>query len=492
MSLTNIIDAAEAQHGARVAVQCKGESLTYSDLRPALQYFSSEVPYLAGARVGVILTDSLACFLLYLYLFERGATAVPISVRASAPQLSAILSGSAPHYIVTSEALYNRHSGTLDRYPCLALGAVNSVEPTFTRLEGSDREACRTINSARQYNSADIRTIMFTSGSTGVPKGVCLSEENVLSAARMMAEFLEFTPDRRTIVTPPIYDYYGYIQFFAHALEGAGYIIGESAAYPKSLTGLLETGDVTDLAIVPFALQQLIDFAEKKFPTFFQSLHHLTSSSDILTDSQLERLFAMAPHLTAYNIYGLTEAGRACSRKISAATPASSSIGFPSKGVEITIDGDRDKPGEITIKGPNVAGFLRQVVDDQIEVAPNSEIKTGDLGYFDESGEIMLVGRKDHMLNVMGEKLHPSEIESVALKVDGVDDALARLEADARGNARVVLDVVSSNLEQCRGELKKKLRTGLPRAFLPTHIHAVPEIARTDIGSKAKRALMAS
>jgi len=333
-----------------------------------------------------------------------------------------------------------------------------------------------------------VRTILFTSGSTGTPKGVCLSETNLLAAAAMMVEFLGLGPERTTVITPPLYDYYGYIQSFAHAMAGAGCVIGESAALPGSLVEAIKTNRATDLALVPYSLRQVLDAAERESSDFLQTVRYITSSSDVLTAPLLARLFALAPHMIVYNIYGLTEAGRACSKRITADTPASSSIGVPSRGVEITIDGGRDRPGEIVIKGRNVASFLKEIRDDRVELIPNDRIHTGDLGYFDEAGEIVLVGRKDHMLNVMGEKLHPSEIESIALMVEGIEDAAARLEAGNNGSVRVVLDVVCGELGQRMGELKNMLRTHLPRTFVPAEIRSVPHIARTELGSKVKRA----
>ena len=106
------------------------------------------------------------------------------------------------------------------------------------------------------------------------------------------------------------------------------------------------------------------------------------------------------------------------------------------------------RPGEILIKGPNVAGFLQGVVGDRIEVRENEQIATGDLGYYDATGEIILVGRKDHMLNVMGEKLHPSNIESVTMALTGIEDAMANVATDENGNTYVVLDVVCHKLEE--------------------------------------------
>ena len=208
----------------------------------------------------------------------------------------------------------------------------------------------------------------------------------------------------------------------------------------------------------------------------------------MLTREILDRVFQLHPELVVYNIYGLTEAGRACYRKIHVDSPFSHSIGRPSCGVEITIDGTIEQPGEILIKGPNVAkGYLRGIIDERMDLWPCDVVETGDLGYWDENGEVILVGRKDHVINIMGEKINPTEIESLAMQIPGVDDAIAEPIKDEQGTVSIRLNVVCTDLDACRRQLEVLFKKRLSKIFIPAEICALPIIERTEIGSKAVR-----
>jgi acyl-CoA synthetase (AMP-forming)/AMP-acid ligase II len=334
----------------------------------------------------------------------------------------------------------------------------------------------------------EIRTVMFTSGSTGTPKGVCLSEKNILSAAEMMATFLELDHSRQTLVTLPMYDYYGYIQIFSHIMRGGGCVYGESTAFPGTMKQVLEHGNITDLALVPYSIRQLFQLLSRDNSLASSSFHTITSSSDLLTEDILEDVFRIRPDLTLYNIYGLTEAGRACYRKITADSDFSRSIGVPSPGVDILIDGTAERPGEILIRGPNVAaGYLHKIQNDEIVMQSCDVIETGDIGYRDENGEILLVGRKDHMISVMGEKIHPIEIESLAMCIPSVKDAIAEPVSDAMGAVRIRLSLVCQDYENFRDQLDTLFREHLERVFIPAEIRVVEVIERTELGAKLVR-----
>jgi acyl-CoA synthetase (AMP-forming)/AMP-acid ligase II len=189
-----------------------------------------------------------------------------------------------------------------------------------------------------------------------------------------------------------------------------------------------------------------------------------------------------------FNIYGLTEAGRACYKRIDADSSFSNSIGIPSAGVEVIVDGTPEQPGEIVIRGPNVAvGYLHDIVDDEILFNPCEAISTGDLGYRDERGEIVLVGRKDHMISVMGEKIHPLEIEALAMRVPYVQDAIAEPVKDPKGIVSIRLNLVCEEVDICREQLDSLFRQHLPKAFIPSEIRTVVAIERTELGAKAIR-----
>jgi acyl-CoA synthetase (AMP-forming)/AMP-acid ligase II len=204
----------------------------------------------------------------------------------------------------------------------------------------------------------------------------------------------------------------------------------------------------------------------------------------MLSEDVLDRIFESGPQLTVVNVFGLTEAGRACSRSIRRGDPVSRSIGWPAPGVEICTDSAPGTPGELVIRGPNVMlGYLDDVTPESgIRYDPCREVRTGDIGYVGDGGEVFLLGRRDHLMNLKGVKVHPAEIEVVALKTRGVDDARAYL------NGVLYIDVVSRLAgEDVIPAVKAALRAALPGYCQPSEVRLVDHIPRTDQGSKTLR-----
>ena len=482
--LTASLRRTVAEAPDRLAIQRGEQRLSYAELRDAIEALGVHIGNVAGNRVLLLLPDTLSSYLCHLAFFIEGAILAPVSVRSTTAQIDRLCKRLQPHLIVTNRPLFSRHKDVLESLPHLLIDSSPAGEPGQFAYSGS--VASGTVRATRPQ--ADMRLLIFTSGSTGEPKGVCLSEQNILAAAEMMVSFLGLSAERKSLVTVPLYDYYGFIQIYGHILAGCGYILGESPTFPTPLLRRIVTEQVTDLVLVPHTLRQLLSLPGGGCADAFRALRYMTSSSDFLTSPLLDATFAFNPELEIFNIYGLTEAGRAACRRIGANAPPSHSIGKPSPGAEIILDSPEGEIGEIVLRGPNVMlGYMTEVRDDEIHFTPCAEVRSGDLARRAENGEIVLLGRHDHMINIMGNKIHPAEIETLALQVPGVLDACASVRRDGDGEAVVILDVVPRP-ESYDGEaLAKHLARHLRRVFVPRRINRVPRVERTEIGSKIVR-----
>ena len=449
-----------------------------------------ELGGLRGVRVVLLLPDCQEAYLLYLYLFLEGAVLIPVSVQAVGARVQHICEKVLVELVITNEFFFCAHRTVLDAYRCLVVRSPAGVASSTLQCEWAGRFASTRlvgVVSGEDREAERVRFIIFTSGSTGTPKGVCLTEDNILSAADMMVKFLPLDSATLSMVTVPLYDYYGMIQIFGHILGRGAYIFGMNSSVPGQLLTAIRDLGCTDLVLVPHTLRALLRAHEPSVRFAFERLRRLTSSSDMLTQDLLEKLFHLSPNVTLVNIYGLTEAGRACYRSITSDTTFSKSIGFPSPGVEIDIRGEVEHIGEIIIRGPNVmVGYLTGIEGGRIVFNVCDEMPTGDLGCLDPNGEIILLGRRDHMINLMGIKIHPCEIEMAALKL-GVNDARARVsDGDQDGNV-IHLDVVCPDPNMTAEHLISGMRTSLPRVFVPRTVSFVQTIRRTDVGAKIIR-----
>lgn len=471
-------------------IQFKSHRLTNSELRKALTNLRDKLGGLRGVRVVLLLPDCLEAYLLYLHLFLEGAVLIPVSVQAVGARVQHICEKVRAELVITNEFHFCAHRTVLDAYTCLVVRSPAGVASSVLQCEWAGETASTKLVGAvsgEDRGAERVRFIIFTSGSTGTPKGVCLTEHNILSAADMMVQFLPLDAATMSMVTVPLYDYYGMIQVFGHILGRGAYAFGMNSSVPGPLLTAVRNLGCTDLVLVPHTLRALLGAPEPSVRFAFETLKRLTSSSDMLTQDLLEKLFHLSPNVTLVNIYGLTEAGRACYRSIKSDTPFSRSIGLPSPGVVIEIRGGVDRIGEIIIRGPNVmAGYLTGIQGGRIALKAYDEMPTGDLGYIDENGETILLGRRDHMINLMGMKMHPCEIETAALKL-GVTDARARVSDGGNEGKVIHLDVVCPDSNITAESLISSMRTSLPRAFVPRTVSFVETIQRTDVGAKIIR-----
>ncbi len=487
--LESALRTTASEYPDRRAVQFRNRRLSYSELQNILDALARRFGPLSGKRIIILLPDSIPSYLCHLHFFMSGAIVSPVSIRTATSRIRVLCEKIQPHFIVTNSALCELHKSAMESIPYIL---INTEEINGTG--GFDYEAFGLDDifiSDRQSSaghSTDIRLIVFTSGSTGDPKGVCLSENNILSAAGMMIDFLSLEPSRKSLVTVPLYEYYGLIQIYGHILSQCSFIFGETVSLPDQLFQRILDEKVTDLVLVPYTLREIVRLIKETNNNAIKNLKFITSSSDTLTADIMKQAFDLNPDMKIFNIYGLTEAGRACCKKIERSSIATNIIGKPSKGVEIIIDGPAGEPGEIIIKGPNVMlGYLQKIDKEDVIYKQYSQVNTGDIGYYDKNGDIILVGRLDHMINIKGSKIHPAEIETLALQIQGISDALAHTGINEKGDAIIILDIVSADEEGDLNALRTHLRKYLPPYFYPREINVVSHISRTELGSKILR-----
>jgi len=457
--------------------------VTFSEVNPTLSQIASQLPSVCGRRIIMLLTEGLSAALLHLECFLQGATIVPLSPFSPAAHVQHVLDRVQAELVLTTPVLYAKFAGPLRTATVALVGSA----PPFT-LEVRNAVPLRSYDRPRSR----VRTVFFTSGTTGRPKGVCLSEGNLLSAASINRTILGLGSSRRSMITVPMYDYYGAIQLYSHAMAGATCVLGESGQFPRSAFEMMNSQAITDIVLVPFTLKGLVDHAQNSKHSQCQhawrKLAYVASSSDQLSPELLREAFTLNPDLTVVNVYGLTEAGRACYRLIRNGSDPGASIGNSSPTMKVWVDAPAGQRGEVVISGPTVMlGYLQDVMDEEIHFETVTNVRTSDEGYVGDDGEIHLLGRKDHLMSLHGVKLHPSEIELFVNQLRGVRDSMVHLHQEGQGDKTIVLDVAADRGSIKQSQILDVLRDRVPRLFLPHVINFVDAIPRTEIGGKLIR-----
>ncbi|WP_241385021.1 FadD3 family acyl-CoA ligase [Rhodococcus sp. CH91] len=271
---------------------------------------------------------------------------------------------------------------------------------------------------ARRINGEDIADIMYTSGTTGRPKGVMMNHAQTL---RMFAEWCDLADLRRGdryMIVNPFFHMFGYKAGLVASFIRGATVLPVPVFETDTVLDLIERESVTMLPGPPTLYHALLA-AQRRGTHDLSSLRAaVTGSADIPVDL-IRRIRNELPFETIMTGYGLSEAGTAtASRPGDTFEQIATTVGTPCDGVEVRIADD----GEVLIRGYNVMqGYLDDPQATAEAVDPDGWLHTGDLGELDPDGHLRIIGRKKDMFVVGGFNAYPAEIEGFLLEHPAVD-----------------------------------------------------------------------
>ncbi|MED5812028.1 class I adenylate-forming enzyme family protein [Mycolicibacterium sp. 050232] len=381
-----------------------------------------------GSRVGLIMPNGVDWVRIAIALMRIGAVLVPLSTLLRPAELTAQLRMASVQFLVTVEEFRgNRYPVDPDELP--ALRAV------WTTEEALGRSASRGPADAQAacVRESDPMVIMFTSGSSGPPKGTIHSHRNALGAVRSGLEARCITGDTRLYLPMPFFWVGGFGAGILSALLAGATLVTEPIPHPESTLELLQRERVTLF---------------RGWPEQAEALARHSGAADLSTlrPGSLEALLPAAmrsqPGARA-SLLGMTESfGPYCGFRADTDMPKSAwgSCGKPFDGMDVRIvDSETGAPlspgetGTIEIRGPHVMrGICRHSREDVF--TPDGHYPTGDLGYLDSDGFLFYRGRSDDMFKVRGATVYPSEVQRALRTVPGVHAAYVVNVPDGQAN----------------------------------------------------------
>lgn len=345
----------------------------------------------------------------------------------------------------------------------------------------------------------DIALLMFTGGTTGQPKLVPLSHENLAASIQNISSGYRLSPADATLIVMPLFHGHGLIGALLATLAsgGSAYLPSTGAFSAHAFwPDVLRLG-VTWYTAVPTIHRILVNRAAKEFPTSARvSLRFIRSCSAAL-DEELVAAVEATFRVPLVGAYGMTETSHQVSSNPLPGEGRNDalSVGLPT-GVELRIVADSGKDvepggvGEIWIRGATVsAGYWQNA---QANSASFSEgwFRTGDLGSRDTSGYLFLKGRLKEMINRGGEKISPSDVDAALLSHPKVFEAATFGERDAVYGENVEAAVIlHAGMTASEAELREYCSTRLSAFEVPVRIYIVNELPRTAKGSVDRHAL---
>jgi acyl-CoA synthetase (AMP-forming)/AMP-acid ligase II/acyl carrier protein len=482
-------------HRSAVAVLIPhGPHLTYGDLGRALDAIATSLAgagFGRGARIGIAMPDGPDLAIVMLAACSA-ATCAPLNATLDEDALVRLLVAMRIDALIVPEGP-DSNAGRAARRAAVTLIALRGSFGDPGSGPGLVPESTRGTVTIDAPLADDIALLMHTSGTTGAPKIVPLTQWRVAETLRNRVELSRIDASDRCLIALPLHSSAGIRRALAGLMSG-GSIICPGAIAADATIELLESLAPTQYFAPPASHIALLEAFERRTPRPRHCLRTIWGGTTGLPDavrSRLELAFAV-PVIVGY---GATESGSIAQTPFPPARAPAGSVGRATN-IEIGIADDAgrllgpDEPGEIVVRGPEV--FDGYENDDAANRAAFRDgwFRTGDVGRIDRDGFVYVSGRHTDIINRGGTKIAPSEIESALVQHPQVIEAAVfaivhpTLGQDLAA-AVVLRDTVSES------ELRRFLRAGLATYKIPARIVALQQLPRSAAGKVDRRQLAA-
>lgn len=444
-----------------------------------------------GDRVALILPNQVAGVVAWYATWLAGGVVMPLNAQAKAPDFARWLAHGEARFVVVEE-------GSAEAEAALATMTSAGTAPPAQIVVTKDGFVVEPAGAAARAPSPEgLAVVLYTSGTTGHPKGVMLSHANVAANVTSIVSYLGLGAEDSTVTVLPFYYSYGASVLHTHLAVGARLVIEPNLVFPHVVMETIAKERATGFSGVPstFALMM----SRVKLAKYdLSSLRYLTQAGGGMPPALTERVRAAFPSAALYVMYGQTEATARLTYLPPAMLDAKlGSVGVPVPGVTIEVrreDGSRADEGEsghVAARGPNVMlGFWKDP-EATGRVLRDGWLDTGDMGYLDADGVLWLAGRRSDMIKTGAHRIHPAELEEVIAELPGVAEcAVVGVEDDVLGQAIKAFVVPTGAAAIAADTVKAHCQKRLAVYKIPKMIELVTSLPKTASG-KVQRAMLA-
>jgi acyl-[acyl-carrier-protein]-phospholipid O-acyltransferase/long-chain-fatty-acid--[acyl-carrier-protein] ligase len=482
------------RHPLRFAMaDLREERLTYAASLVRVMFLGQRLKKICDGQtmVGVLLPPSIGCALVNLAALLAGKVPVNLNYTLSAEALASCAKQCGLTTVITSKIF-------LERVHVEVPGTALSIEDLVAapRLSEKIGAIARAVAMpVRSQSLDDLATVIFSSGSTGDPKGVMLSHYNIVSNVEQLGQVFAFEKEDRILGVLPLFHSFGFTGTFALPLSlGVGVVYHASPLDAQKIGSLVRKHAVTFLLTTPTFLQT---YSERCSPEDFGSIRYVLAGAEKLPE-RVAKAFEDRFGIRPFEGYGCTE----CSPAVAVNTPDFRAVGFyqtgakrgrighPLPGVSVqVVDPDTFAPlatgksGLLLVRGPNVMkGYLGRP-DLTGQVLRDGWYNTGDMASLDEDGFVTITDRLSRFSKIGGEMVPHVKIEEKLHELAGIQEqafAVTSIPDDKKGERIGVLHTLpEERLQECISRLPQ---SGLPNLWLPRansffRVEALPHLA---------------
>ena len=368
-----------------------------------------------GDRVMIVCENCAAALALALAATAVDAWPAVVNARLSAREIDAIRDHCTPRRVLFTAAVSSDAAAHAAR-----LGAAPVELPGLGVVDASARDDAAEPAPGADSPARQVAALIYTTGTTGAPKGVMLSHGNLLFAARCGSTLRRIGPGDRVYASLPISHVFGLASVCMSALLAGATIHLVPRFSAEGLANALEHDGISVLPGVPAMYSRLLAYAAARGRTLRAPRLRFAYAGGAPLDLALKVAVEAAFGQPLHNGYGLTETSPTVSSTLIEAPRADLSVGPPVPGIEVRIAGvdgralARGEVGELHVRGPNIMlGYYRDPVLTAAAIDSARWFNTGDLARHDADGHLFIVGRTKELIIRSGFNVYPVEVESV-------------------------------------------------------------------------------
>jgi HIP---CoA ligase len=509
-SIPEMSAAAADRFGDRLAIEDGPTRLTFAELFDHARSFGAALVSSGiepGDRVAVWAFNCAEWVVALLGISLSGAVLVPINTRFKGLEAADLLSRTQAKVLVTVTDFLGTDYVAMLRGTDLALpdlatvvvarGAAPDGTEAWAGFLGRASEADRAEVDARwpSLDAHDLSDILFTSGTTGQPKGVLMTHGRTLCVATDWVEMTGLSADDRYLMVNPYFHMFGLKAGILACLASGATMLPEAVFDVDRILARVGSEHVTVLPGPPTLYQSMLDHPDRGGHDLSSLRVAVTGAADIPVEL-IRRVDEELPFSVIITGYGLTEAGTAVATGPGddVATVATT-VGRPRPGFEVRIVNDgSDAPagaaGEVLLRGGSVmAGYLNDPEATDRTLSPEGWLRTGDIGVLDDAGYLRIVGRLKDMFIVGGFNAYPAEIEHALLRHPDIQQAAVIGIPDQRLGEVGMAFVVTKSGADAVPDLVAWCRDQMANYKVPRVVEVVDELPMTATGKVMKDVL---
>lgn len=432
--VNRIIDLSDKQP-EKLAVAFKEDRLSYRELALVGTAFSEllrENGVKKGDKVCFSAVSKPETIVIYLAIHMVGAVAVFLDKNATPQNMSSIYKASKSSFMLTDKSMKEHADGV----------NLVSIRELYQRAK---QMAFKDVNSYKiSPHEDDLADMLFTSGTTGVPKGVMLSYKNIFNIFKNTIEGIGIKEDDCLLMPLPLNHSFALRVVRAVLYSGATLVLQNGFTFAKDVEKNVEKFGCNSMACVPASYEVMKGQMQDMFPKVLGNMRFIEFGAGSLSIQQRKTITSLIPKVTIYNTWGSSESGGAIFCNVSEVVKSNEyvgALGKPLSGkVEIKIideegrqiDSNPDYPGRMALKGDMQMMGYWDNEEETKKTLVDGWLLTGDMAYL-KDGYVFMLGRADNIINVGGEKVSPIEVENIAGQCPGVIECACIGVSDPQG-----------------------------------------------------------